>query len=96
MTDPFIIIIVTISIVVVVVVSIIIVVVVLFSYSGCWSSNINLIPLMGAASKLFWKTLKGPEVKPVELYFGILNVDSKSSNFQKMLKKKVVSDTSIH
>ncbi len=46
---------------------------------------------MGAASKLFWKTLKGPEVKPVELYFGILNVDSKSSNFQKMLKKKVVS-----
>ncbi len=46
---------------------------------------------MGTASKLFWKTLQGPEVKPVELYFGILNSDSKSNNFQKMLKKKVVS-----
>lgn len=49
---------------------------------------------MGAASKLFWKTLQGPEVKPVELYFGILNLDSKSNNFQKLLKKKVVSTLS--
>ena len=65
------------------------------SYSGCWSSSINLIPLMGAASKLFWKTLQGPEVKPVELYFGILSSDSKSNNFQKMLKKKVVSTVHV-
>lgn len=60
-----------------------------FIHSGCWSSNINLIPLMGPASKIFWRTLQGPEVKPVELYFDIYNCDSKSTNFQKMLKKKI-------
>ena len=45
---------------------------------------------MGPASKIFWRTLQGPEVKPVELYFDIYNCDSKSTNFQKMLKKKIV------
>lgn len=63
------------------------------SHSGCWSSNIGLIPLTGPAARIFWRTLQGPEVKPVNLYFNVLTIDSRATTFQKMIKKKIVRDS---
>jgi hypothetical protein len=60
-----------------------------FIYSGCWSSNIGLIPLTGPAARIFWHTLQGPEVKPVDLYFNVLAIDSRATSFQRMIKKKI-------
>ena len=67
------------------------------SASACWSSNLSLIPLTGPASRIFWRTLEGPEVKPVTLNFSVVMSDPRAVNFQKMMKKKFVSkDNSKH
>ena len=61
------------------------------SPSACWSSNLSLIPLTGPASRIFWRTLEGPEVKPVTLNFSVVMSDPRAVNFQKNMKKKFVS-----
>ena len=57
-------------------------------YTGGWFSSLNLIPLTNAYAKMFWKIIRGPEVRSNSLYFGIISTDPKSVLFQKMLRKK--------
>eukprot|EP00731_Ephydatia_muelleri_P007151 Em0003g1399a len=59
-----------------------------FVYTGKWFTALNVMPLTATSAKVFWKTLHHREVQPYFFSFSLLQSDTKSQAFLRMLRKK--------
>ena len=62
-------------------------------YTGKWFTALNVMPLTATSAKVFWKTLHHREVQPYFFSFSLLQSDTKSQAFLRMLRKK--SDATV-